>query len=101
VQGTVIPALADEGIEAGSLPVFLSYEAAWPVGDVTNLGNCCAIGYHNATGTPIVTQTYSVADFDRTQFFSGPARYFRMRYAMVASDVVTGAGAKWPARLES
>lgn len=72
VQGTVIPALAEEGIEAGSLPVFLSYEAAWPVGDVTNLGNCCAIGYHNATGAPIVTQTYSVADFDRTQFFVGP-----------------------------
>ncbi len=73
VQGTVIPALAEEGIEAGSLPVFLSYEAAWPVGDVTNLGNCCAIGYHNSTGSPIVTQTYSVADFDRTQFFVGPA----------------------------
>jgi hypothetical protein len=72
VQGTLLPALAAEGIDADSLPVFISYEAAWPVGDVTNIGNCCAIGYHNAAGAPIVTQTYAVADFDRTQFFSGP-----------------------------
>jgi hypothetical protein len=72
VQGTVLPALAAEGLEADSLPVFISYEAAWPIADVTNIGNCCAIGYHNATGAPIVTQTYAVADFDRTQFFLGP-----------------------------
>jgi len=74
IQGTVLPALAAEGIDADSLPIFLSYEASWPVGDVTNLGNCCAIGYHSAAGAPIVTQTYSVADFDRTQFFAGPPR---------------------------
>ena len=72
VQGTVLPALAAEGIDADSLPILLSYNAAWPVADVTNIGNCCAIGYHNAAGAPIVTQTYSVADFDRTQFFVGP-----------------------------
>jgi hypothetical protein len=72
VQGTVLPALAAEGMEADSLPVFISYEAVWPIADVTNLGNCCATGYHNATGAPIVTQTYSVAEFDRTQFFVGP-----------------------------
>jgi hypothetical protein len=72
VQGTVLPALEQEGIEAGSLPILLSYEAAWPVADVTNLNNCCAIGYHNAAGAPVVTQTYSVVDFDRTQLFLGP-----------------------------
>jgi hypothetical protein len=73
VTGTLIPALTEEGVDPSTLPLFLSYEAAWPVGDVTNLNNCCALGYHNATGVPFVTQTYGVADFDRTQLFSGPA----------------------------
>jgi hypothetical protein len=73
VTGTLIPALREEGVDPSTLPLFLSYEAAWPVGDVTNLNNCCAVGYHNATGVPFVTQTYGVADFDRSQFFGGPA----------------------------
>ncbi len=73
VQGTVIPKLQSQGLEPGQLPIFVSYEAAWPVADVTNILNCCAVGYHNETGVPVVTQTYAVADFDRTQFFVGPA----------------------------
>jgi hypothetical protein len=73
VTGTLIPALKDQGVEPSTLPLFLSYEAAWPVGDVTNLNNCCAVGYHGATGVPVPTQSYGVADFDRTQFFIGPA----------------------------
>jgi hypothetical protein len=72
VTGTVIPGLQEQGIEASALPLFLSYEAVWPVADVTNLNNCCALGYHSATGVPFVTQTYGVAEFDRSQFFVGP-----------------------------
>lgn len=72
VQGTVIPRLAAEGVDSTTLPVFVAYEASWPVADVTNLNNCCAVGYHNATGGPLPTHTYGVVDFDRTGFYVGP-----------------------------
>jgi hypothetical protein len=69
MTGTVIPALAREGLAPSSLPIFVAYETGWPVGDVTNLFNCCVGGYHGATGIPVPAQTYAVADFDRTQLF--------------------------------
>lgn len=72
VQGTIIPALEKQGVEAGALPILVSYDAAFPGGNVLNLNTCCAVGYHNATGVPFLTHTYSVADFDRSQFFVGP-----------------------------
>lgn len=82
LQGTVIPALAhnrqgedaqgDDGNSSAGLPVILSYDTAWPVGDVTNLNNCCAGGYHSLTGYPIANKPYGVVDFDRTNFFVGP-----------------------------
>jgi hypothetical protein len=72
LNGTAIPGLAgDEG--STGMPIFLSYDAAWPIGDVTYLFNCCAGGYHGITGYPIPNQPYAVADFDRSQFFVGPA----------------------------
>jgi len=73
VQGTIIPALAEQGVEGGALPILVTYGAAFPQADVVDLNNCCAVGYHNATGTPLVTHSYAVADFDRTGFFRGPA----------------------------
>jgi hypothetical protein len=87
LNGTVIPAVTrgqgengqgqngqgedDDGNSRG-VPFFLAYDTAWPIGDVTQLGNCCAGGYHGLTGYPISNQPYGVADFDRTNFFVGP-----------------------------
>jgi hypothetical protein len=73
LNGTAIPGLARDEESAAGMPIFLSYDAAWPIGDVTNLFNCCAGGYHFITGYPIPNQPYAVADFDRSQFFVGPA----------------------------
>ena len=72
LTGTVIPALAEQGVGPTNFPVFLSYNAAWPVGDVTSIFNCCAAGYHSDTGVPILNQTYGVVDFDTTGWFEGP-----------------------------
>ena len=73
LNGTVIPALAEEGVNPAALPIFLAYDAAWPFGDVTNLFNCCAGGYHSFSGyNPFPTSTYAVVDFDRSNFFVGP-----------------------------
>ena len=73
LNGTVIHQLEQEGVNAGTFPVYMSYNTAWPVGDVTNLGNCCAAGYHSTTGVPLLVQTYGVVDFDTTGFFA-PAK---------------------------
>jgi hypothetical protein len=73
LTGTVIPALANSGVSPSTFPVFLSYNTAWPVGDVTTIFNCCAAGYHGSTGVPVLTQTYGVVDFDTSGFFNGPA----------------------------
>jgi hypothetical protein len=75
LNGTSIPNLAreEEGSAALGLPIFLAYEGLWPIGDVTNLFNCCAGGYHSITGYPTPNQPYAVVDFDRSQLFSGPA----------------------------
>ena len=37
----------------------------------TDYFTCCIIGYHNAIGTPV--QTYTVRDFDSSQFYLPPA----------------------------
>jgi hypothetical protein len=72
LTGTVIPALAKAGVSPSTLPIFTTYNTAWPVGDVTFIGNCCAGGYHGSTGVPIVDQTYAVVLFDTTGWFAGP-----------------------------
>jgi hypothetical protein len=73
LNGTVTPKLQQEGvIAANDFPIFLSYNSAFSIGDVTFIGDCCAIGYHGSTGTPIIDQTYGVVDFDTTGWFSGP-----------------------------
>lgn len=69
VNGTVIKQLEEEGVNPGNFPIYFTYNTAWPIGDVTNLGNCCAIGYHSVTGIPLLTQTYGVIDFDTTELF--------------------------------
>jgi hypothetical protein len=67
-----MPALAKAEVGPSTFPVFLSYNSAWPVADVTNVFNCCAVGYHGVTGVPLLNQTYDVVDFDTSGFFAGP-----------------------------
>jgi hypothetical protein len=60
----VIESLASQGVNAGSLPIFLlaNVVMASPVADINT---CCVLGYHGATGS----QTYSPQDFDTTGVF--------------------------------
>jgi hypothetical protein len=66
----VIPALAPQGVNSGSFPIFQLYNVAEAL-SVTNLRTCCIGGYHGAYGPPI--QTYSVSDFETSGFFSQAA----------------------------
>jgi len=62
------------GINPGTFPMFMIYNTGMSIGDPTNLGNCCAGGYHsiNPAG-PITFQTYSPFDFDVSGFFVSSA----------------------------
>jgi hypothetical protein len=69
VTGTVLPALAKNGVNPTNFPILLVHNVVW-ASPVTNLFRCCTIGYHGSTGVPVPTQTYSPADFDSTGLFS-------------------------------
>jgi hypothetical protein len=71
VNGTLLPAAAKHGANSSTLPMFITYNAAYS-SPVTNLFTCCAIGYHGLTVQAALTQAYSVSDFDMTGFFGGP-----------------------------
>jgi hypothetical protein len=62
----VIPSLASQGVNQGSLPIFLlaNVVMASPVADINT---CCILGYHGDTAG----QTYSPMDFDTSGLF-GP-----------------------------
>ena len=62
------------GVNPGTFPMFMLYNASMSFGDPTNLGNCCAGGYHsiNPAG-PITFQAYSPFDFDVSGFFVSSA----------------------------
>jgi hypothetical protein len=64
LTGTLIPALAGQGVGPTNFPFFLLYNVV-----MTDDGNCCILGYHGATGSPL--QTYSPTDFDSTGLFTG------------------------------
>jgi len=71
LDAVVVNALtALPGINPGTFPMFMIYNTGMSIGDPTNLGNCCAGGYHsiNPAG-PITFQTYSPFDFDVSGFF--------------------------------
>jgi len=70
LNGTVIHQLEEQGVNPGAFVIYMSYNTAWPEGDVTNLSNCCAGGYHSSTGVPLQTQTYGVVDFDTAGLFA-------------------------------
>jgi len=69
LAGTVIPALAAQGVNPSTFPLFLLRNVAWNLTPVTNLSNCCGSIVTSITGVPIPTQTYVAADFDSTGFF--------------------------------
>jgi hypothetical protein len=64
LTGTLIPALAGQGVGPTNFPFFLLYNVV-----MTEGGGCCILGYHGATGSPL--QTYSPTDFDSTGVFTG------------------------------
>ena len=67
VQTTLFPQLeANYGINPTDFVVFLLKNTVFYQG---NTSNCCILGYHNAFGSPV--QTYAVADYDTSGFFSG------------------------------
>jgi hypothetical protein len=68
LDSTVIPSLYAQGVNPGSLPIFLLANTVM-ASPVTDLDTCCILGYHGTTGLPI--QTYSPQDFDTTGVF-GP-----------------------------
>jgi hypothetical protein len=63
-----------KGINPSTFPMFMIYNSGMSIGDPTNLGNCCAGGYHsiNPAG-PLTFQTYSPFDFDVSGFFVSSA----------------------------
>ena len=66
LDSTIIPALYSQGVNPGSLPIFLLANVVM-ASPVTNINTCCILGYHGTTGLPI--QTYSPMDFDTTGVF--------------------------------
>lgn len=63
LTGTLLPALASQGVNPKTVPVFLLGNVFGSF-KVTDLNQCCIAGYHSINGLPI--QTYSVGDFDTT-----------------------------------
>jgi hypothetical protein len=68
LDSTIIPALYPQGVNPGSLPIFLLANVVL-ASPVTDIFTCCVLGYHSYEGFPI--QTYAVMDFDTTGVF-GP-----------------------------
>jgi hypothetical protein len=70
VTQQILPALAAQGVNPGTFPIFLLHNVGLSFGSPTNVNNCCALGYHGAVGSSAI-QTYSPADFDTTGLFQG------------------------------
>jgi hypothetical protein len=68
LNSTIIPSLYPQGVNPGSLPIFLLANVVM-ASPITDLFACCILGYHGYGGLPI--QTYSPHDFDTTGLF-GP-----------------------------
>jgi hypothetical protein len=67
ITGTILPQLSAQGVNTSNFPVFLLYNVVASGGQPNNLNQCCILGYHDETGTPV--QTYSPIDFDTTGLF--------------------------------
>lgn len=70
VTGTLLPALAAQGVGPTNFPLFLMKDTVMSTSSPPTLTNCCILGYHGVkNGLPI--QTYSPVDYDTTGIFSG------------------------------
>jgi hypothetical protein len=69
VTNTLLPQLAAEGVDTSQFPIFLMYNVVLSLAAPNNLNQCCVLGYHGSTGSPV--QTFSPIDFDTTGLF-GP-----------------------------
>jgi len=68
IQTTLLPQLATAGWGPKTLPLFLLGNVVEYIGSP---GNCCVLGYHNATSSAANAQTYSISMYDNTGLFSG------------------------------
>jgi hypothetical protein len=74
VDAMIVNAVSQmQGVTPGTFPMFMMYNTAMPIGDPTNLANCCAGGYHSYAVEPTGLQTYSPFDFDVSGFFIASA----------------------------
>jgi hypothetical protein len=69
LQSTVLPALLPHGVKPATFPIFLYHNVVQSDGaPAAASSSCCILGYHSTAGFPI--QTYAVADFETTGFYS-------------------------------
>jgi hypothetical protein len=71
IQTSILPALAKQGVDPSTFPILLFKDIVTADTPITNLGNCCFLGYHSSTST-VPFQTYSPLEFDTTGLF-GPS----------------------------
>lgn len=64
LKSTLIPALAQKGVNPATFPIFLSYNTLLSFSSASV--NVFPFAYQNLTGFPIPTQTYAAASFDST-----------------------------------
>jgi len=64
IDQVVLPELAAQGVNPANLPIFLVHNLVWAFPPISDVFDCCILGYHGINGLPI--QTYSPLDFDST-----------------------------------
>jgi hypothetical protein len=69
LTNTLIPGLANQGVGPTTLPIFVMHNVVMGDPGISPTTNCCVLGFHGAYGSSQI-QTYAVADFDTTDFFS-------------------------------
>jgi hypothetical protein len=72
INGTLLPQLAQQGVGAGTIPLFFLYDTNL-ASPVTDINTCCILGYHSFAGEPTPSQLYAVAEIDVTNLFGNAA----------------------------
>jgi hypothetical protein len=58
-------------VNPGTFPMLMLYNSPMPIGDPTNIGDCCVGGFHSILPVgPITFQAYSPFDFDVSGLFT-------------------------------
>jgi hypothetical protein len=68
LQTVVIPSLKSQGVGTTTFPIFLLHNFVEYIG---NTSQCCVLGYHNVFSTAAGAQTYGLAMYDNSGFFTG------------------------------